>query len=59
MKSLRPGETAPKSGIYDRIGPRGGNTRKQVVAEEGEPLPPTPKPGMKYELAVKAKHSHR
>ncbi len=59
MKFLKPGETAPKSGIYNRIGSRGGNTGKQVVAEEGEPLPPTPKPGMSYGLAVKAKHNHR
>ena len=58
MKLLRPGDAAPKSGIYDQLGPRGGHTGKQVVAEEGEPLPPTPRRGMAYELAVKAKHAH-
>jgi hypothetical protein len=25
-KTLRPGQLAPKSGIYDMLGPRGGHT---------------------------------
>ena len=55
-KNLKPGQPAPHSGIYDLVGPRGGDTGKQVVAEKGEPLSPTPKSGMTYKLAQKAKH---
>jgi hypothetical protein len=46
---LRPGSSAPVSGIYDMLGKRGGFV-KEVVAEKGEPLPPTPGPGMSYVL---------
>ncbi len=55
-KEFKPGEKAPKSGIYDVIGPRGGDTGKQVIAEKGDPLPPTRRPGEKYELSQAAKH---
>jgi len=55
-KELKPGKPAPDSGIYDVIGPKGGKTGKQVVAEKGEPLPPTKKPGEGYKLNQRAKH---
>lgn len=55
-KELRLGKPAPASGIYKIIGPRGGDTGKERVAEKEEPLSPTPKPGEKYELVRKAKH---
>ncbi len=55
-KGLKPGEAAPKSGIYAIIGPRGGETGKERVAEQNEPLPPTPKPGQSYKLIRPAKH---
>ena len=57
MSKLKPGEPAPKSGIYDKIGPRGGDTGKQIIAEKGDPLPPAPKSGMSYKLAITAKHN--
>jgi hypothetical protein len=47
-KGLTPGTPAPKSGQYPRIGPRGGDTGKEVTAVKGRPLPPTPKPGQTY-----------
>lgn len=47
-KGLKPGETTPKSGQYEQVGPRGGRTGHEVTAVKGEPLPPTPKPGMSY-----------
>jgi hypothetical protein len=55
-KSLKPGQPAPKSGIYNVKGPRGGHTSEQVVSTAHHPLPPTPKPGQSYELAKPAHH---
>lgn len=45
---LRPGSPAPVSGQYPVIGPRGGNTGKEVTAIQGRTLPPTSKPGQTY-----------
>lgn len=47
-KRLPPGTPAPASGQYGLIGPRGGDTGQERTATRGEPLPPTPKPGMGY-----------
>jgi hypothetical protein len=60
-KTLKPGQPAPKSGIYDMLGPRGGHTGEQVVSTQHKPLPPTPKPGQSYELTKPAHHqpSHK
>ena len=55
-KTMNPGEKAPASGQYERIGPRGGETGKEVTVVEGEPLPPTPNPGEKYKLVDRTKH---
>lgn len=46
---LKPGGTAPRSGQYQEIGPRGGKGR-EVTSVKGEPLPPTTKPGSTYTL---------
>lgn len=46
-KPLPPGTPAPVSAIYDMVGPRGGVV-KEVLSEKGEPLPPTPRPGMGF-----------
>lgn len=54
--SSKPGRPAPASGLYDVIGPRGGDTGKQVTSVEGHPLPPTPKPGQSYKLVRPAKN---
>lgn len=52
---LRPGTTAPRSGQYQIIGPRGGTGPERTVVR-GEPMPPTPKPGSTYKLVDPTKH---
>jgi len=52
-KGLTPGTEAPKSGQYENT-----STGHEVTATRGEPLPPTPKPGQKYDLVDPTKH-HR
>ncbi|MGD0576694.1 MAG: YjzC family protein [Candidatus Staskawiczbacteria bacterium] len=56
VKQFKPGQPAPKSGIYGVMGPRGGDTKKEVIAEKGDPLPPTKKPGEGYQLKRPARH---
>jgi hypothetical protein len=53
-KKLSPGETAPASGLYELIGPRGGHTGKERTVVKGEALPPTPKSGMTYSISARA-----
>jgi hypothetical protein len=53
---LKPGEKAPDSGQYERIGPRGGKTNQEVTVVKGEPMPPTPKPNQTYVIVDKTKH---
>lgn len=55
-KPLTPGTKAPESGQYGLVGPRGGKLPREVTTVKGEPLPPTPKPGLKYVLVDKTKH---
>jgi hypothetical protein len=52
---LRPGQSAPRSGQYQQIGPRGGKG-PEVTVVRGEPLPPTPLKGMTYKLVDATKH---
>ena len=52
---LKPGQTAPRSGQYQQIGPRGGKGPERTVTK-GEPLPPTPKSGTTYKLVDPTKH---
>ena len=52
---LKPGQTAPRSGQYQQIGPRGGKGPERTVTK-GEPLPPTPKSGTTYNLVDPTKH---
>lgn len=47
---LKPGTSAPHSGLYEIVGPRGGRTGEERTVVRHEPLPPTPKPGMGYVL---------
>lgn len=47
---LKPGNPAPASGQYGVVGPRGGNTGREITSEKGNPLPPTSKPGQSYTL---------
>lgn len=53
---LKPGQKAPVSGQYEKIGPRGGKTGEEVTSTKGKPLPPTPKKGQKLVLVDKTKH---
>lgn len=55
-KTQKPGETAKRSGQYEIIGRRGGETGKERTVTKGEPLPPTPKPGQQYKLVDPTKH---
>mgnify|MGYP001449163002 CR=1 FL=1 len=47
-KSYKPGQSALRSGQYEQIGPRGGHIGTEQTVVRGEPLLPTPKPGMGY-----------
>lgn len=55
-KTLKPGQTAPRSGQYGIVGTRGGDTGKERTVTRGEPLPPTPKPGQEYRLVDPTKN---
>jgi hypothetical protein len=52
---LKPGQTAPQSGQYQQIGPRGGRG-PEMTSVKGEPLPPTSAPGSTYTLVDPTKH---
>lgn len=54
-KGMKPGNTAPKSGQYQQIGPRGGKG-KEVTVTKGEPLPPAPSKGTTYKLVDPTKN---
>lgn len=56
---LKPGSTAPRSGQYEQVGPRGGRTGDERTVVRGEPMPPTPKPSMRYVLVDPTKHGKR
>jgi len=47
---LKPGSSAPRSGQYEQVGPRGGRTGEERTVVRGEPMPPTPRSGMGYVL---------
>ena len=53
---LKPGNTAPVSGQYGVVGPRGGKTNQEVTSTKGRTLPPTQKPGQGYVLNDATKH---
>jgi hypothetical protein len=55
-KQMKPGQKAPSSGQYERLGPRGGRTGDERTVTKGEPLPPTRNPGERYILVDKTKH---
>jgi hypothetical protein len=52
---LHSGEKAPESGQYERIGPRGGKTGKEITSTKRKPLPPVGK-GETLKLVDKTKH---
>jgi hypothetical protein len=55
-ENLKPGQTAPRSGQYEIVGPRGGGTGKERTVTKGEPMPPTPEPKQGYKLVDPTKH---
>jgi len=54
-KGLKPGNTAPASGQYQQVGPRGGKG-PEVTVSKGETMPPTQKPGSSYNLVDPSKN---
>jgi hypothetical protein len=54
--TYKPGETAPVSGQYEIIGPRGGHTREERTIVKGETLPPTPESGQTYLIVDRTKN---
>ncbi|TBG08440.1 hypothetical protein ELG79_36580 [Rhizobium leguminosarum] len=46
----KPGQSAPYSGQYERLGSRGGSTGEEVTGVRGKTLPPTPLPKQTYRL---------
>lgn len=56
QKGLKPGTETPQSGLYTKLGPRGGDTGEQIPSTRGNPLPPTDKPGETWKLTQPAHH---
>ena len=54
-KRLKPGQRAPQSGQYQKIGPRGGKG-DEVTVVKGEPLPPTKTKGTTFKLVDPTKN---
>ncbi|HPL92772.1 MAG TPA: hypothetical protein PLB38_00625 [bacterium] len=50
VKNLKSGQKVPRSGQYEIIGVRGGETGDEVTGVKGKTLPPTPKSGQTYKL---------
>lgn len=48
--TYKPGQTAPRSGQYEIVGPRGGRTGIERTVVRNEPLPPTKEPGQRFIL---------
>lgn len=44
----KPGQTAPTSGQWQEVGPRGGNGGREVTVPKGSTLPPTTRPDRGY-----------
>ena len=54
--TYKPGQTAPPSGQYVMVGPRGGRTKVERTVVKNEPLPPTLSAGQKYVLVDRTKN---
>lgn len=55
-KTYKPGQEAPVSAQYEIVGPRGGETGREVTVPKGRPLPPTPEAGQRYIIADPTKN---
>lgn len=56
MTKIKSGQSAPKSGQYEVIGPRGGATGHEVTLPKGHTAPPTPKSGQSFKLVDPTKN---
>jgi hypothetical protein len=54
-RGLKPGQKTPRSGQYQKVGPRGGKG-DEVTSVKGEPLPPSDKKGTTYNLVDPTKN---
>jgi len=52
----KPGEIVPTSGRYAVINPDGNSEGREVTSTRGEHFPPTPEPGMHYQLVDETLH---
>lgn len=58
-KSIKPGSPVPESGQYVQVGPRGGQQGpEEATLVQGEPAPPTSKPGNEWQLVDSTKHKN-
>lgn len=57
MDNYHSGETAPYSGQYEIIGPRGKRTGVERTVVKDKPFPPTLKPGQTYQLVDPTKNN--
>lgn len=55
-KTFKPGQTIKESGQYEKFGPRGGKTGKEITGVKGKTFPPGAQPGVTYKLTDKTKH---
>ena len=53
---LPPGKKAPASGQYKPLGPRGGDSHREITAVKGKTLPPAPAAGVTYKLVDRTKN---
>jgi len=53
--NLKSGHTAPRSGQYVEVGPKGG-IKKEITISKGETLPPTEKPNSSFKLVDPSKN---
>jgi len=49
-KTLKPGQAAPRSGVYEIVGPHGRATGHGRAVTRGALMSPTPKDGQRYAL---------
>jgi hypothetical protein len=59
LERLRPGTRAPKSGMYEIVGPGGERTGVVRSVAAGEPLPPTPASDQHYQPANSSRRRRR
>ena len=53
-KIYKPGQIVKRSGQYEKIGPRGGDTNKEITAVSGKRFPPYE--GQGFKLVDRTKH---